>query len=206
METIRATGGTITGQQGNIAERATAERLIDLAVATHGRLDILCNNAGVMDYMQGVGELDDEVWRRVLSINLDGPMFTSRRAVRQMRQQGSGSIVNIASISAKTADANFAAYSASKAGVLALTSSMAKELAPRGIRVNAVCPGLIRTNRVSDIWESGRAGAYVADNIPLGRAGRGDDVAGTVVFLCSDNAGWVTGQQWNVDGGQVTMR
>src|SRR5688500_15509876 len=86
VETIRAAGGTIVGQQGNIAERGAAEDLVDLAVTIHGRLDILCNNAGVMDYMQGVGELDDEVWRRVLSINLDGSMFTSRRAVQQMLQ------------------------------------------------------------------------------------------------------------------------
>jgi NAD(P)-dependent dehydrogenase (short-subunit alcohol dehydrogenase family) len=98
VEAIRAAGGTIVGVQGNIAEQAAAEGLVDLAIATHGRLDILCNNAGVMDYMQGVGELDDEVWRRVLSINLDGPMFPSRRAVQQMRQQGAGSIINIASI------------------------------------------------------------------------------------------------------------
>jgi NAD(P)-dependent dehydrogenase (short-subunit alcohol dehydrogenase family) len=85
VERIRAAGGMIVSSQGNIADQAAAEDLVDLAIATHGRLDVLCNNAGVMDYMQGVGELSNEVWRRVLSINLDGPMFTSRRAVRRER-------------------------------------------------------------------------------------------------------------------------
>jgi NAD(P)-dependent dehydrogenase (short-subunit alcohol dehydrogenase family) len=78
---IQATGGTVVGIQGNIADQATAEGLIDRALSAYGRLDVLCNNAGVMDYMQGVGELSDDIWRRVLSINLDGPMFASRRAV-----------------------------------------------------------------------------------------------------------------------------
>jgi NADP-dependent 3-hydroxy acid dehydrogenase YdfG len=110
VETIRAAGGAITGQQGSIAERGAAEDLVDLAVTIHGRLDILCNNAGVMDYMQGVGELDDEVWRRVLSINLDGSMFTSRRAVQQMLEQGAGSIINIASIGGLQGGAAGAAY------------------------------------------------------------------------------------------------
>jgi len=91
VASIQASGGTIVGAQGNIADQATAENLIDLALSTYGRLDVLCNNAGVMDYMQGVGELSDDIWRRVLSINLDGPMFTSRRAIQHMLAQGSGS-------------------------------------------------------------------------------------------------------------------
>ena len=100
VASIQASGGTIAGAQGNIADQATAENLIDLALSAYGRLDVLCNNAGVMDYMQGVGELSDDIWRRVLSINLDGPMFTSRRAIRHMLTQGGGSIINIASTAA----------------------------------------------------------------------------------------------------------
>ncbi len=97
VATIQSSGGAIVGAQGNIADKATAEHLIDLAISTYGRVDVLCNNAGVMDYMQGVGELSDDIWRRVLSINLDGPMFTSRRAIPHMIAQGGGSIINIAS-------------------------------------------------------------------------------------------------------------
>jgi NAD(P)-dependent dehydrogenase (short-subunit alcohol dehydrogenase family) len=94
---IRAGGGTVAGAPGDIADRATAEGPVDLAFSTHGRLDVLVNNAGVMDHMQGVGEVADDVWRRVLGINLDGPMFTMRRAVPRMLERGGGAIVNVAS-------------------------------------------------------------------------------------------------------------
>ena len=110
VASLRASGGAAVGAQGNIAEQATAEGLIELAISTYGRLDILCNNAGVMDYMQGVGELSDDIWRRVLSINLDGPMFASRKAIPHMIAQGSGSIVNTASTAGISGAAAGAAY------------------------------------------------------------------------------------------------
>ena len=114
VASIQASGGTISSAQGNIADQAVAEGLIDQAIETYGRLDILCNNAGVMDHMQGVGELSDDMWRRVLSINLDGPMFTSRRAIPHMIAQGRGSIINIASTAGISGGAAGAAYTASK--------------------------------------------------------------------------------------------
>src|ERR671933_2805920 len=114
VASIRAGGGMIVGAQGNIADQATAEGLVDLAISAHGRIDALVNNAGVMDYMQGVGELSDDIWRRVLGINLDGPMFTSRRAVPRMVAQGGGSIVNIASTAGIEGGAAGAAYTAAK--------------------------------------------------------------------------------------------
>src|SRR6266516_8214250 len=121
VASIQAIGGTIVGAQGNIADQATAENLIDLALSAYGRLDVLCNNAGVMDYMQGVGELSDDIWRRVLSINLDGPMFTSRRAIRHMLTQGGGSIINTASTAGIHGGAAGAAYTASKHALVGLT-------------------------------------------------------------------------------------
>ena len=121
---------TITGAQGNIADQAAAESLIELAVSTYGRLDALCNVAGVMDYMQGVGELSDDIWRRVLSINLDGPMFTSRKAVQYMLAHGGGSIVNIASTAGIHGGAAGAAYTASKHAVVGLTRNTAWMYAP----------------------------------------------------------------------------
>ncbi len=122
---IQADGGAIVGLQGNIADQKIAEGLIDHAVSAYGRIDILCNNAGVMDYMQGVGELADDIWRRVLGINLDGPMFTSRRAVPQMIRQGSGSIINIASTAAISGAAAGAAYTTSKHALIGLTRNTA---------------------------------------------------------------------------------
>ena len=169
VASIQASGGTIVGAQGNIADQATAENLIDLALSSYGRLDVLCNNAGVMDYMQGVGELSDDIWRRVLSINLDGPMFTSRRAIRHMLTQGGGSIINTASTAAIHGGAAGAAYTASKHALVGLTRNTAWMYATKGIRCNAICPGATVTNigetmlpeRI-DVAGSQRAGAFAA--------------------------------------------
>jgi NAD(P)-dependent dehydrogenase (short-subunit alcohol dehydrogenase family) len=205
VEAIRAAGGTIVGVQGNIAEQAAAEGLVDLAIATHGRLDILCNNAGVIDYMQGVGELDDEVWRRVLSINLDGPMFPSRRAVQQMRQQGAGSIINIASIGGLHGGAAGAAYTVSKHALVGLTRNTAWMYAKQGLRCNAICPGATATNITEtmppdrlDPAGSTRAGEYAA-LIPavLDPA----DIAALALFLGSDEARHVNGAIITADAG-----
>lgn len=205
VEGIRAAGGTIVGQQGNIAERAEAEALVELAIATHGRLDVLCNNAGVMDYMQGVGELEDEVWRRVLSINLDGPMFASRRAVGQMLQQGSGAIVNIASIGGLHGGAAGAAYTVSKHALIGLTRNTAWMYAKQGLRCNAICPGATATNITEtmppdrlDAAGSARAGEYAA-LIPavLDPA----DIAALALFLASDESRHVNGAIVTADAG-----
>ncbi|MFN8677423.1 MAG: SDR family oxidoreductase [Thermomicrobiales bacterium] len=202
---IRATGGIIAGVQGNIADRQTAETLIDLAVSTLGRLDVLCNNAGVMDYMQGVGELDDEVWRRVLSVNLDGPMFTSRRAVQQMRRQGSGSIINIASIGGLQGGAAGAAYTVSKHGLIGLSRNTAWMYAQEGIRCNAICPGATATNIGEtmppdrlDPFGSARAGAYAA-LIPATLTPQ--DIADLALFLASDEARHINGAVITADAG-----
>lgn len=202
---IRDSGGTITGQSGDIAERTAAEGLIDLALATHGKVDILCNNAGVMDYMQGVGELEDEVWRRVLCINLDGPMFTSRRAVQVMRQQGAGSIINIASIGGLQGGAAGAAYTVAKHALIGLTRNTAWMYAKQGIRCNAICPGATATNITEtmpsdrlDPAGSARAGEYAA-LIPA--VLDPDDIANLALFLGSDEARHINGAIVTADAG-----
>jgi NAD(P)-dependent dehydrogenase (short-subunit alcohol dehydrogenase family) len=205
VDQIRASGGTIVGQQGDIGEQTAADALIAMALATHGRLDVLCNNAGVMDHMQGVGELDDEVWRRVLRINLDGPMFTSRRAVRQMRQQGGGAIINIASIGGLHGGAAGVAYTVSKHALIGLTRNTAWMYAKQGIRCNAICPGATATNIAEtmppdqlDPAGAARAGEYAA-LIPavLDPA----DIAALALFLASDEARHVNGAIITADAG-----
>lgn len=205
MEHIRSAGGTIVGRHGNIAEQAAAEDLIDLAVVTHGRLDVLCNNAGVMDYMQGVGELSNDVWRRVLGINLDGPMFTSRRAVQQMRSQGSGSIINIASIGGFAGGAAGAAYTVSKHALLGLTRNTAWMYAKQGVRCNAICPGATATNIAEtmpadrlDPAGAARAGEYAA-LIPA--VLEPTDIAALAVFLASDESCRINGAIITADAG-----
>lgn len=202
---IRATGGTIVGAQGNIADRQAAEALVELAISTYSRLDVLCNNAGVMDYMQGVGEVEDDIWRRVLSINLDGPMFTSRRAVPHMRRQGSGAIINIASIGGVQGGAAGAAYTVSKHGLVGLTRNTAWMYANEGIRCNAICPGATATNIAEtmppdrlDPFGAARAGAYAA-LIPATLEPR--EIADLALFLASDEARSINGAVIAADAG-----
>lgn len=205
VEAIQKNGGTIVGQAGNIADQAAAEGLIDLALTTYGRLDVLVNNAGVMDYMQGVGELSDEVWRRVLGINLDGPMFTMRRAVPKMVAQGGGAIVNVASTAAIEGGAAGAAYTASKHALVGLTRNTAWIYAPTGIRCNAICPGATRTNIAEtmpqdrlDPTGAARAMAYAA----LAPATlEPEDIAALALFLASDESRHINGAIIPADAG-----
>ena len=202
---IQAVGGTIVAAHGNIAEQATAENLVEVAMRTHGRVDVLCNNAGVMDYMQGVAELSDDIWKRVMSINLDGPMFTSRAAIRHMLAQGGGSIVNIASTAGLHGGAAGAAYTVSKHGLVGLTRNTAWMYAKRGIRCNAICPGATITNIAEtmprerlDPAGAERAGAFAAlapaHLEPL-------DIASLALFLASDEARHINGAVIAPDAG-----
>src|SRR5262245_39340652 len=202
---IRASGGTVVGAQGNIADQAVAEGLVDLALSTHGRVDVLVNNAGVMDYMQGVGELSDDVWRRVLGINLDGPMFTMRRAVPPMVAQGGGSIINVASTAGIHGGAAGAAYTAAKHGLVGLTRNTAWMYAAKCVRCNANCPGGTRTNigetmppERLDPAGAARAGAYAA-LIPA--VLDPEDIAALCLFLASDEARRVNGAITPADAG-----
>jgi NAD(P)-dependent dehydrogenase (short-subunit alcohol dehydrogenase family) len=205
VDSIGRAGGVIEGQQGNIADQATAEALVDFAVSTHGRLDVLVNNAGVMDLMQGIGQLSDEVWRRVLGINLDGPMFTMRRAVPRMVEQGGGSIINIASTAAIRGSAAGAAYTASKHALVGLTRNTAWMYGPQGLRCNAICPGATRTRiaetmppELLDASGSARVGGYLS-LIPA--VLDPEDIAALALFLASDQSLHINGAIIPADAG-----
>jgi NAD(P)-dependent dehydrogenase (short-subunit alcohol dehydrogenase family) len=209
LATIKAGGGAIAGAHGDIGDHATAEALVDLAISTFGRLDILVNNAGVMDYMQGVAELSDDVWRRVMRINLDGPMFTCRRAIPHMISQGGGSIVNIASTAAVSGGAAGAAYTSSKHGLIGLTKNTAWMYTQKGIRCNAICPGGTRTNigesmpreRI-DPAGAQRAGAFAA-LIPAML--EPSDIAALALFLASDESRHINGAVITADAGWMAL-
>lgn len=209
VASIKAHGGKIVGSQGNIADQATAEGLIELAISTYGRLDVLCNNAGVMDYMQGVGELSDDIWRRVLGINLDGPMFTSRKAVQYMLAHGGGSIVNVASTAGIHGGAAGAAYTTSKHALVGLTRNTAWMYAKQGIRCNAICPGATKTNIAEtmppermDAAGSARAQAFAA-LVPAYL--EGTDIASLALFLASDESRHINGAIIPADGGWAAV-
>lgn len=186
------------------SEQANRE-LVQRTIAEFGRIDVLVNNAGAArgDDRVPTTELPYDVWKKVLVTNLDGTFLLSKEVAKQLVAQGEGgSIVNISSIASKTAGANTAAYAASKAGINALSRSMALELAKHQIRVNAVCPGIIDTFRMDDIGR-GERWEQTLRMIPLQRAGDGSECAEMVLFLVSKRGDWITGQAINVDGGHV---
>lgn len=202
---ITGAGGVVVGAQGDISDRATAEHLVDLALTTYGQVDVLVNNAGVMDYMQGVGELEEDIWRRVMSINLDGPMFTMRRAVPLMAEQRSGAIVNIASVGGLEGGAAGAAYTAAKHGLVGLTKNTAWMYATTGVRTNAIAPGGTKTNIVEtmprerlDPAGAARAAAY-AGLMPAMLDP--EDIAALALFLASDEASRINGAVVVADAG-----
>jgi 3-oxoacyl-[acyl-carrier protein] reductase len=172
-------------------------------LADFGRVDILVNNAGITRDRLFVRMTGDD-WGQVIAVNLTGAFNFSKVFAPSMLKQRSGSIVNIASVVGQVGNAGQANYAASKAGVIGLTKSLAREFAPRGVRVNAVAPGFIRTSMTealpADVQEQMRQA------IPLGRFGDTKDVADVVMFLVSELAGYVTGQVINCDGGLVTAR
>jgi NAD(P)-dependent dehydrogenase (short-subunit alcohol dehydrogenase family) len=194
---IAALGAPAAWHAADLGRVADARALVDAARARFGRIDVLVNNAGVFERRPAL-EMEEGDWDRLLDVNLKGAFFCAQTAARIMRERGQGgAIVNVASDAAWSGGINPCAhYAASKAGMVSITRSLARELAPHRIRVNAVAPGLITTDM------GGAAGSTLPDlRIPLGREGTPDEVAACVVFLASDEASYVTGANLNLSGG-----
>jgi len=184
--------------QGNVTVTADAERMIEAAVEKFGRVDILVNNAGIT--RDGLLlRMKDEDWDAVLTVNLKGAFICSRAAAKVMMKQRSGRIINIASVVGQMGNAGQANYCASKAGLIGLTKSNARELAKRNVTVNAVAPGFIQTAMTEALPEKVRE--ELAAQIPLERLGSADDIANAVVFLAAERSGYITGQVIGVNGG-----
>ena len=195
---ITAAGGRAAGYVMNVADAGQVNEVCDKIVADFGRVDILINNAGITRD-QLLIRLSEEDWDAVLNINLKGPFLCTKSLCRPMMKQRSGRIVNIASTVGITGNAGQANYSASKAGLIGFTKTMARELASRNIRVNAVAPGFI-TSPMTDKLKPEQKEA-IAKQIPMERLGQPDDVANVVLFLASDLSGYLTGHVIPVDGG-----
>ncbi|MDX6511371.1 MAG: hypothetical protein QOE36_875 [Gaiellaceae bacterium] len=200
-EVAAAIGGDALGVRGDVSRSEDVRRLFATTVERFGSVDVLVNNAGLIDVERHVLEADEEWWDRVIDVNLKGQFLCALEASRLMAPRRSGSIVNLSSGGARQAHRGMVAYDASKGGVEAMTRALALDLAPYGIRVNAIAPGAINVMGLSE-EEAARRG----ETVPMGRVGSPADIAGPAVFLASDDAAYVTGVVISVDGGLLVQQ
>jgi 3-oxoacyl-[acyl-carrier protein] reductase len=193
------------GSQAVVADVTRADdvdRAVSRAHERWGRLDVVVNNAGITGGSRPIWELSDDDWHRVIACDLTSVFLVSRAAVKMMLGQGSGRIVNIASIAGKEGNANLIPYSSAKAGVIGLTKALAKEVATRGILVNAVAPALIGTELLGQMTRE--TVDLLLTKIPMGRVGTPDEVAALVAWLASDECSFSTGAVYDLSGGRAT--
>ncbi|GBQ66658.1 dehydrogenase [Ameyamaea chiangmaiensis NBRC 103196] len=199
VDAITQAGGKAVAVQGDVARKADAHAIVDAAVSHYGRLDIVVNNSGVYEFAP-LGEITEEHFHRQFNINVLGTLLTAQAALPHLGE--GSSIINISSVAARITPPNASVYSGTKGAVDAITGSLARELGPKKIRVNAINPGLVETEgtHTANVSGSEMEQAIVAQT-PLGRVGHVDDIARLAVFLASDDAGWVTGEALIASGG-----
>ncbi|HWQ83643.1 MAG TPA: 3-oxoacyl-ACP reductase family protein [Anaerolineales bacterium] len=196
---IQAMGRKSLAIEADVGLGESVRNMVAACVEGLGRLDILVNNAGIFP-IAVVALMSEAEWDRVMDINLKGVFLCSQAALAPLRQSGSGRIINLASVSGLVGAVGMAAYAASKAGVVGFTKSLAREVAPSAITVNAIAPGIILTEQAKHNFPPSSLQAYTGQ-VPLGRLGTPDDLSAMVVFMASDAAAYVTGQVYAIDGG-----
>lgn len=201
-ETIISNGGIAESIAGDVSNLNSISEIVTNTIDKWGRIDILVNNAGIArDNI--IMRMKEDDWDSVMNINLKGCFNGIKSVARPMIKNKAGRIINITSVIGQIGNAGQSNYAASKAGIMGLTKSMAKELGSRNITVNAVAPGYITTDMTNELNDEVKE--QMKSSIPLGRLGTPDDVANLVCFLASDEAGYITGQTFNVDGGMVMI-
>jgi 3-oxoacyl-[acyl-carrier protein] reductase len=198
VDSILSSGGSAEAMCFDVADEAEVGRHFASIIARHARLDILVNNAGISKDALFL-RIKPEMLNEMIDVNLKGSFFCTFHAARYMIKQRSGKIVTVSSIVGLGGNAGQSVYAMTKAGLIGMTKSFAKELGPRGVRVNAIAPGLVDTEMTSGIDRQA-----IVSEIPLRKTGSPDEVAGVILFLCSELSGYITGQVIVVDGGLYT--
>lgn len=201
VQTIVDDGGSAISAVADVSNSEQVGAMVDAAMAEHGRIDVLVNNAGLVSPMLHFFEADEAWWRKIIDVNLTGHFIVSHPIARIMAKQGGGSIINMSSGGATRAHRAFTAYDATKGGIEALTRAMALDLGPYNIRVNALMPGSIDTSGLGLEDRQLRG-----ENVPLGRIGEPIDMTGAALFLASDDAAYITGDVIKVDGGMLAQQ
>ncbi len=201
LRLIQEQGGKGVAYRLDVTHWAEVQGMVDRALGEFGRVDVLVTSAGIQGMHNPVQDLTLEEWDRVHAVNLTGVFYCCKAVIPPMVRQQSGAIVNMASIAGKEGNPMQAAYSSSKAGVIALTKSLGKELAPLGIRVNCIAPSMIDTDLVKTVPEAYRE--TLKARVPLGRFGRVEEVAALIRFLASSQASYLTAQCWDCSGGRA---
>lgn len=197
-----AASGTVLPTTVNLADPDAIAHATQQAVDAFGKLDLLVNNAGITGGNAKTWEMDIPAWKQVIEVNLNGPFYCCRAVVPHLLKNGYGRIVNVASIAAKEGNPNAAHYSASKAGLIALTKSLGKELATSHIAVNAITPAVIATEMLQQMQPAHIE--YMLSRIPMGRPGTVEEVAALVAWLCSEECSFTTGAVFDLSGGRAT--
>ena len=198
---IRAAGGEAVGIAAHNGDKQALGALVAATVARYGRLDILVNNAATNPHFGTILEADDSYWRKTIEVNLMGNVWLTQAAVKQMRVSEGGKIINVASIVGLTPGRYQGIYSLTKAGVISLTKTLATELGPDNIQVNAIAPGLVKTKFARTLWENEDLLAHVLARTPAGRIGQPEDISGIALYLASSASDYTTGAVFVLDGG-----
>lgn len=198
---IEGADGAALGVETNVRDVAALDALVRQTIDRFGRIDILVNNAATNPVFGPILNLEERAWDTVMNTNVKAPWQLSRMVVPHMRAQGGGSIINVSSTGGVRASGGLGAYSVSKAAIIMLTKVLASELGPDGIRVNAIAPGLIRTEFSRALWDNPEILQNSLKGTPLGRIGEADETAGAVVFFASDASTYISGQTLVQDGG-----
>jgi NAD(P)-dependent dehydrogenase (short-subunit alcohol dehydrogenase family) len=196
-------GDNVQGFAAHVGRPDDISRLIKDAHASFGPANVLVNNAGTNPYFGPIVDSTDLAWEKTMDVNLKGPYILSRELAKSMMQNGGGSIINISSVAGLAASAGQGIYSVTKAGLIMLTQVMAKEMGTSGVRVNCICPGVVKTKLSEALWKDPKTEQHFAKLKALGRVGTTDELAGAAIYFASDASSFTTGAVLRIDGGMV---